>query len=72
MKFNTAAVATALLATGVLAGQLPANVKNFYDSVRARGQCINKLKSGFRLGDSTDSTDDSKNNQPLAPLSAHE
>jgi len=60
MKFSSAAFTTTLLATSVLGGQLPDNVKKFYDSVKARGECSNKLKSGFRLGDSSASKDSSK------------
>ncbi|CEJ80615.1 hypothetical protein VHEMI00788 [[Torrubiella] hemipterigena] len=35
------------LATVATARDIPANVKSFYDTVRANGQCTNPLKSGF-------------------------
>lgn len=35
------------LAAVAAARDVPANVKSFYDAVRANGQCSNPLKSGF-------------------------
>ncbi|KXJ95727.1 hypothetical protein Micbo1qcDRAFT_157781 [Microdochium bolleyi] len=66
MKIN-AILASAVLVSGTLGAQVPANVKRFYDSVRARGQCSNKLQSGLRLSDSASDRDNS--DQPLYRLS---
>lgn len=41
------AIVTGLLATDVLARDVPANVKSLYKSVRANGTCKNILKGGF-------------------------
>jgi hypothetical protein len=38
---------TALVASPVLARQIPANVQSLYNSIRAQGQCKNILKGGF-------------------------
>ncbi len=35
------------LAAVAAARDIPSNVRSFYDSVRNKGQCDNKLKSGF-------------------------
>ncbi|KAM0812872.1 putative Endo-chitosanase [Seiridium cardinale] len=35
------------LASTSIAGDIPSNVKNFYDSIKSAGQCKDKLASGF-------------------------
>lgn len=41
------AIVTGLLATDVLARDVPANIKSLYKSIRAKGTCSNILKGGF-------------------------
>lgn len=59
MRFSIHLV-TISLAAITSAATLPDNVKKFYDSVRAQGQCNNKLQDGLRLSDSESDTDNSE------------
>lgn len=34
-------------AASVTARDVPANIRNFYDSIKAKGTCSNKLATGF-------------------------
>ena len=48
MGLSTAAtLVTAVLAAGVDALSIPGNIQNLYNSIKAQGQCNNKLASGF-------------------------
>lgn len=63
MKSTFLLLTAALSATSnVFALNVPENVKSFYNSVRAKGSCSNKLGSGFTLSDSESDTDNCKNN----------
>lgn len=41
---STLLLSLAALAT---ARDVPSNIRNFYNSVKSKGECSNKLKSGF-------------------------
>lgn len=47
MKASLSLPILSLLATGVVARDVPANVKSLYNSIRAKGQCSTVLKGGF-------------------------
>lgn len=44
-------LSTLMGAASVTARDIPSNVKNFYDSLKAKGACSNKLASGFYSND---------------------
>lgn len=37
----------ALLTSGALALEIPSNVQEFYNSLKSKGECSNKLATGF-------------------------
>ena len=47
MMRSTTAFLASLGAMGVSAWDLPSNVRNFHDGIVSKGQCSNKIKSGF-------------------------
>ncbi|KAK3294355.1 glycoside hydrolase family 75 protein, partial [Chaetomium fimeti] len=53
---NRLLLSALVCAAGVSARDVPSNVKNFYDSVKAKGDCSNKLATGFYSKDDGPST----------------
>jgi hypothetical protein len=47
MHLGSVAVVSGLLVGSSYAASVPANVKTFYDNLKAKGSCTHALKSGF-------------------------
>ena len=55
MKLPLVALAGAFFAAPILARDVPDNLRDFYDDVRKRKQCDNKLATGFWSSDEDNS-----------------
>lgn len=47
MKTSSSLLLAGLLASPALGRQVPQNVRDLYNSIRAQGSCKNELKGGF-------------------------
>jgi hypothetical protein len=56
--YNSVVLSALVGAASVAARDIPSNVQSFYDSVKAKGACSNKLATGFY------SKDDGPNSEP--------